>query len=57
MYCPSSGGKIFMKVTDLTEIWGIPKGKLQEYSKQYKWWMVGVYLLDIIAVILLVVIL
>ena len=46
-----------MKVTDLTEIWGIPKSKLQEYSKQYKWWMVGVYLLDIIAVILLVVIL
>ena len=46
-----------MKVVDLTEIWGIPKSKLQEYSKQYKWWMFGMYVLDIVAVVLLVAIL
>ncbi len=46
-----------MKVADLTEIWGISKGKLQEYSKQYKWWMIGVYALDVVAVVLLVAIL
>lgn len=46
-----------MKVLDLTEIWGIPKSKLQEYSKQYKWWMFGMYVLDIVAVVLLVAIL
>lgn len=46
-----------MKVVDLTEIWGIPKSKLQEYSKQYKWWTFGMYVLDIVAVVLLVAIL
>ena len=35
-----------MKVADLSEIWGISKSKLQEYSKQYKWWNLGIYLVD-----------
>ena len=46
-----------MKVSDLTEIWGISKLKLQEYRKKYKFWTLGLYALDVFVMCVLVAIL
>lgn len=46
-----------MKVSEITEIWGISKVKLQEYQKKYKWWMFSLYAIDIFVMCVLVIIL